>query len=160
MNVLKSILRQLSESDAGFEYLREQYRLTPRPALSRIVVQDFICGIIETYAPNPVIILIDALDETPLPHIVIRVLSKIVELANGLVKIFISGRPTTHIKGLLATWPRITLDSDKSKDDIQRYVREHVHSQLVGRLAEGDPLIEEIVTTLNQKAAGMSVSKP
>lgn len=139
--------------------LQKEWKKRPIPVLSNSIVAKHIQGIVEPYAPRPVIIVIDALDEALELHLLLKHLMKVLKDAKGLLKIFVSGRPDRLVAGLLTGYPIIRLEAQKSKSEIRRYIEEQVPGQLTWRIPEDYPLREEIVTILNEKAAGMSVRR-
>lgn len=112
---------------------------------------------------DPIVIIIDALDEC-VParrHEILEALDTIIHQSANLVKVFVSSRDDNDIVCRLANSPNIFIRATDNGEDIDRFVDTGINKSLQNRkLLSGcisDQMKEKIITILQNGAQGMYV---
>ena len=160
-DILRSILRQLVATDAGFDAYQDWKTGQERRDLTNEATTKLIGDMVKL-STSQTTIIIDALDETDKDSCrhVIDVLEDLINLDGGLVKVFIASRGEEHIRRELDSWPTIILQSKLTEEDIDKYINAEVDHSLRLRKEEREkegPLREEVKSFLKRVADGMYV---
>lgn len=160
-DILRSILRQLVATDAGFNAYKAWKTNREKRDLTNEAMKQLIEDMVRLNASQTTII-IDALDEADKDSCrhVIDVLEDLTNLESGLVKVFVASRGEDHIERELESWTTVVLESGLTDRDIEEYINAEVDHNLRLRKDEREkegPLREEIKTFLKQVSNGMYV---
>lgn len=102
--------------------------------------------------------VIDAVDECDEPVSLIKELLELHRDMGGKIKLLVSSRPQRYMYRFLEALPAIRVSEQKTKTDVDRFVREAVEDATrIGSIRAGDQLKEEIIRALITKATGMYV---
>ena len=142
--------------------LREVYRSGTRVPDKDELVEIF-CSIVTQYHQG-VFLVIDGLDECgqEVQEEVLSVVTYLMALDRGIVKVYVSSRSDTRISTTLSDYPQINIHESQLIGDITMFVEETVKSKIDKKdLVLRDPALQqEIVSELVAKAHGMFVSLP
>ena len=137
----------------------------------RLTFEECADFIMELATDHPVTIVIDALDECrEIKHQASQgshtdrqdLLDRLEEMMGakpGNVKVFLSSRGDDDIHHRLKGYPTIKLDALKNGNDIKKFIESEVDSLMRknNRWGNDKQLREDIITTVNDRANGMSV---
>lgn len=168
--VLLAILRQLSSRSSKLplrgnvveEYHRRKEEADERGGKPpRLDVDEAIEGILNIAELEPVIIIIDALDELDYHerNILLEGLYHIISAAANVTKIFVSSRRDGDIVDKLRDCVGVEINEELNKKDIDAFIEheidKNIKSRKILRGKVSTSLRNEIVTTLSAKAQGM-----
>ncbi|MCJ1279590.1 hypothetical protein MMC21_007414 [Puttea exsequens] len=160
VEVFRSIVKQLSvaqdHTGAGpvirqkYEQLRSDVDEPRRLKLSECVEL-----IIAMAVNNPLIIIIDALDELNSGSRLdlIKGLAEIVNKSRSSVKVFLSTRPIDSIEKLLVVYPVIDVNETRNGEDISRFISHELRQKIGSGLRER--LRDKIQEKLYELSRGM-----
>lgn len=166
--IMRSILEQLSGSDIDLPIKRPvvtAYKEKKRESRGRIPekldIFETVDLIITLLDENPVIIILDALDECDSSerHKLLNALDTIIQESSSLVKVFVSSRDDGDLVCKLALSPNVFIRASDNGADIERFVHTEVARAIENkRMVKGNvspELQDQIVATLVQGAHGM-----
>lgn len=170
LEILCALLRQLTGRDTQlplrgtvaleFQRRKELYGGTGAQ-ISRLNTEDVVTHILAIAADDPIIIVVDALDEADEAERgdLFRSLEKILQESQNVVKIFVSSRNDGDIVDALEHYSNINIEEGMNGEDIRKFaeykVQEAIETKrlLRGRVSLG--LRKEITETLLKGAQGM-----
>ena len=168
--ILLSILRQLTGRDSKLSLrgsVVREFRRRKEEAdeigtkISRLDKDEIVAHILDITADNPVIIIIDALDEVDDVERgdLLDALEKLVRQSQNLTKIFVSSRNDEDIADRFKRCLNICINECLSHEDIKNFVKykieQAIKTQKLLRGKVSSHLRDEIVSTLTAKAQGM-----
>lgn len=156
-DVLGSIARQLCETDQGLDLFQEWQSTHSRNRLTHKALIEIICSLIQLNGRATTTIVIDALDELTGDHFqtVTDGLERMLDEANGLVKVFVSSRPDSRATRVLENWLKIEVSPEATRGDIDAYIEYHVEKGLRRKKRVNEELKSEIKAFLKENAGGM-----
>lgn len=168
--ILRALLRQLTGRDSALPLrgcVTQEYQLRKDQAdetgaqPAKLNSDEVIRYILEITAKDPVIMVIDALDEVIYEEreTLFDALRRIVHESHNLVKIFVSSRNDGDIVDEYKQWPNLEIDDKLNRNDVNAFtifkVDQAIKTRKILRGNVSPCLRDDIVTTLISKAQGM-----
>lgn len=170
LEILSALLRQLTGRDTQlplrgtvaleFQRRKELYGGTGAQ-ISRLNTEDVVTHILAIAADDPIIIVVDALDEADEAERgdLFRSLEKILQESQNVVKIFVSSRNDGDIVDALEHYSNTNIEEGMNGEDIRKFaeykVQEAIESKRLLRGRVSLSLRKEITETLLKGAQGM-----
>ena len=170
LEILSALLRQLTGQDTQlplrgtvpFEFKQRKEFYDGRGAqVPRLNIEEVVTHILNIAADDPIIIVIDALDEADEAERgdLFRSLKKILRASQNVAKIFVSSRNDGDIVDVFEHHPNINIDKGMNGEDIRNFaeykVQEAIEAKRLLRGRVSLSLQNEITETLLKEAQGM-----
>lgn len=170
LEILCALLRQLTGQDTQlplrgtvpFEFKRRKEFYDGRGAqVPRLNIEEVVTHILNIAADDPIIIVVDALDEADEAERgdLFRSLEKILRESQNVAKIFVSSRNDGDIVDAFEHHPNINIDKGMNGEDIRNFaefkVQEAIEAKRLLRGRVSLSLQNEIIETLLKGAQGM-----
>ena len=171
--ILRALLRQLTghgvrlllQGSVAQDYQRRKEQADERGAqISSLCMEDIVTHILNITADDPVILVIDALDEIDDERRgdLFDALDQIVQESQNVVKIFLSSRNDGDIVDRLSRHSNVRIEERLNRDDINHFVQHQIDQAIKSKkLLRGrvtSLLRNEIITALCSGAQGMYVT--
>lgn len=168
--ILSALLRQLTGQDTQAslrgsvapEYQRRKEHSDETGAqISRLDMEEVVTQILNITAVDPVILVIDALDEVDENGRgdLFRSLERVVQESENVVKIFVSSRDDGDIVDSFEQHANISMDEGMNGEDIKSFVefkvQEVIEKRRLLRGRVSSSLKSEFIETLTRRAQGM-----
>ena len=172
LEVLCALLRQLVVRDAqsplrgsvALDYERRKELFNETGAqVPRLNIDEVVRHILDITRDDPIVIVIDALDEVEEAERggLFRSLKRLLQESQNVAKIFVSSRTDGDIVESFEQYPNVGIEESMNGEDIRNFVKQKIQEAIeTKRLLRGrvsPSLQQDIIETLTRRAQGMYV---